>query len=48
MANLWLETIWELVQPDVNPVLLPPEDDSYFLNDLSDIPLKPLIKFNWS
>ena len=48
MANLWLETIWELLQPDDDAVFLPPEDDSYFLNGLSDISLKPANKFNWS
>ena len=48
MANLWLETIWELLQPDDDAVFLPPEDDSYFLNGLNDISLKPANKFNWS
>lgn len=48
MANLWLETIWELLQPDDDAVFLPPEDDSYFLNGLSEVSLKPANKFNWS
>jgi len=48
MANLWLETIWELLQPGDDAVFLPPGDDSYFLNGLSDVSLKPANKFNWS
>jgi len=48
MANLWLETIWDLLQPNDDEVLLPAEDDSNFLNGLSDISLKPAKKINWS
>ena len=48
MANLWLETIWDLLQPDNGAALVPSEDDSYLLNGLGELSLKPANKFNWS
>ncbi len=48
MANLWLETIWELLQPDDDAILVPLEDDSYFLDNLTNTSLKPANKFSWS
>lgn len=49
MANIWLETIWEQLQPEGENSSLLQGDHSSFLNDVvGEISNKHVKKFNWS